>query len=73
MDRLRPIRYNELVKKIQRAGYTPIRKSKHIIYFHPQKLITIPIPHKHSRNVPIGLLEKIVKEMKISKEVFNKL
>ena len=73
MSKLKPIRYTELVKKIKRAGYIPIRKSKHIIYFHPQKLITIPIPHKHSGNVPSGLLEKIVKEMGISKEDFNKL
>ena len=73
MPKLKPLSYNEFVRKLHRAGYISIRKSKHTIYFHLIKGITIPLPHKHSRDIPKGLLHKIVKEMKLSVEEFNRL
>ena len=73
MSKLKPIKYEELMRKLSHAGYVMIRKSKHLIYFHPHKEITIPIPHKHRGNVRLGLLNAIVREMKISKEEFNQL
>ncbi|MEK7567058.1 MAG: type II toxin-antitoxin system HicA family toxin [Patescibacteria group bacterium] len=73
MPKLKPIGYGELARKLKRANYIPARKTKHTIYFHPAKQITIPIPHKHPRDVPKGLLHKIFKEMKISPEEFNRL
>jgi len=73
MPKLKPLSYNEFVRKLQRAGYMLIRKSKHTIYFHLEKGITIPIPHKHSRDISKGLLNKLVKEMKLSAEEFIRL
>ncbi len=73
MPKLKPLSYNEFVRKLNRAGYTPVRKSKHTIYFHLEKGITIPIPHKHSRDISNGLLRKLIKEMKLSVEEFNRL
>ncbi len=73
MPKLKSLSYNEFVRKLHRAGYIPIRKNKHTIYFHLEKGITIPIPHKHFRDIPNGLLRKLVKEMKLSVEEFNRL
>lgn len=73
MSKIKPIGYGEFARKLQRAGYISIRKSKHTIYFHPAKQITIPIPHKHSRDISKGLLHKLIKEMRISTEEFNQL
>ena len=73
MPRLKPISYDELSRKLIRAGYKPIRKNKHIIYYHLEKLITIPLPHKHPHDIPKGLLNKLIKEIKISREEFNNL
>ena len=73
MPKLNPIGYGDLARKLMRAGYIPIRKSKHTIYFHVQKQITIPIPHKHPKDIYKGLLNKLVKEMKMSREEFNDL
>lgn len=73
MPRIKLIGYVELTKKLKHAGYIPVRKSKHIIYFHPEKQITIPIPHKHPKSMSFGLLNRIIKEMKISREEFNRL
>lgn len=73
MPKLKPIGYNELARKLRVGGYAPIRKSKHTIYYHIEKQITIPLPHKHPHDVPKGLLNKINKEMKISREEFDNL
>jgi predicted RNA binding protein YcfA (HicA-like mRNA interferase family) len=73
MSKLKPINYNAFARKLTRAGYIPVRKSKHIIYFHPVKQITIPLPHKHSRDIPIGLLRKLIKEMGMAIDEFDSL
>ncbi len=73
MPKLKPISYDEFARKLKRAGYIPIRKSKHIVYFNPIKQITIPLPHKHPYDIPKGLLHKLIKELKISLEDFNRL
>ena len=65
--------YREFTQKLARGGYLPIRKSKHTIYYHPEKRITIPLPHTHSRDIPKGLFNKLLKEMKISREEFEAL
>ena len=72
MSKLKQIGYTEFVRKLIRMGYLPIRKSKHTIYYNPEKQITIPLPHKHSRDIPKGLLNKLIKEMRISREEFSK-
>ncbi len=73
MPKPKLLSHNEFVRKLYRAGYIPVRKSKHTIYFHLIKGITIPLPHKHSRDIPKGLLHKLIKEMKLSVEEFNHL
>lgn len=73
MSRFRQIGYDEFARKLKRAGYISVRKSKHIVYFHPVKQITIPLPHKHTHDIPKGLLHKLIKEMKISLDDFKRL
>lgn len=73
MPKIKPIGYDEFARRLIRAGYFPIRKSKHTIYYHPTKQITIPFPRKHTRDMPTGLVHKLIKEMQISREAFNKL
>lgn len=71
MFKFKSISYDEFAKKLRRAEYVPIRKSKHVIYFNSEKQITIPFPHKHRGDVPAGLLHKLIKEMGISIDGFN--
>ncbi|MBI4692040.1 MAG: type II toxin-antitoxin system HicA family toxin [Candidatus Terrybacteria bacterium] len=73
MPKIKPIGYDEFTRKLMRAGYVPVRKSKHTIYFHPQKQITIPLPHKHQKDMSKGFIHKLIKEMKLSTEEFNQL
>lgn len=73
MPKIKPIGYAAFARKLERAGYLAVRKSKHTIYFHPVKQITIPLPHIHRGDLPKGLLHKLIKEMAITIEEFNKL
>jgi len=73
MPKLKSVSYNEFVRKLLKAGYLPIRKSKHTIYLNTKKQITIPISHKHKNDIPKGLLNKLIKEMRISREEFYNL
>jgi len=73
MSKLKPVGYDEFARKLKRAGYIPVRKSRHTVYFHPLKQITIPLPHKHPHDIPKGLLHKLIKEMKVPLEEFNRL
>ena len=73
MPKLKHLGYDEFARKLVRAGYLPVRKAKHTIYYHPEKRITIPFPHKHSRDIPKGLLHKLIKEMGMAREVFEQL
>lgn len=73
MPKIKPVGYGEFARKLMRAGYVPVRKSKHIVYFHLVKEITVPVPYKHGRDIPTGLLNKLLKELKLSKEEFNNL
>lgn len=73
MPKPKPIGYEALARKLQRAGYFPIRKSRHTIYYNPLEEITVPIPHNHPHDVPKGLMSKIIKEMGLTVEEFNEL
>jgi len=73
MSKLKPISYKEFSRKLLQAGYIPVRQSKHTVYFNPIKEITIPLPHKHPRDISKGFLHKLIKEMKLTLEEFNKL
>ena len=73
MSKLKPIGYDEFARKLKRAGYIQIRKSKHVIYFHPNKNITIPIPHKHPHDMSKGLISRLIKLMGWTNEELNRL
>jgi len=73
MPKLKPISYDEFARKLIRSGFLPIRKSKHNIFYHPEKQIIIPLPHRHPRDIPKGLLNKLIKEMRITREEFFEL
>ena len=72
MPKLVPISHRELARKLKRAGFIVIRTSRHPVYFHAEKDLTIPIP-SHPGDVPKGTLRTIVREMGMSVEEFNSL
>ena len=64
--------YRELAAKLRRAGFELVRTSKHDVYCHREKNLTIPLPH-HTGDTPKGLLRAIIRQMRLSPEEFRNL
>ncbi len=71
--KLKPIKPEQLVKIVERLGFVKIRQSgSHAIYRHPDgRWTTIPL-HK-GKEIGVGLLRKILKDIDISVEEFNEM
>ena len=72
MPKLVPVSHHELAQKLKKAGFQLIRTSRHPVWYHVQKNLTIPIPN-HSGEVPKGTLRAIIREMELTVEEFNRL
>lgn len=74
MPKLKPLSSNELIKIVEKLGYSFLRqKGSHATYANKKgEIIVIPI---HSgRKIDRGLLLKIIKkELKLTREEFEKL
>ncbi len=72
-QKLKPIKPEQLVKIVEKLGFKKIRqKGSHVVYRHSDgRWITIPM-HK-GRDISDGLLRKIIKDLGLSVEEFNKL
>jgi len=73
MSRLVPISPKDLEKKLMKLGFKSIRqKGSHVFYRHTDgRTTTIPF-HGNYEIGPV-LLNKILKEIKITREEFSKL
>ena len=71
--KLKPIKPEQLVKIVEKLGFVKIRQSgSHAIYRHPDgRWTTIPL-HK-GKEIGVGLLRKILKDIGISVEEFNEM
>ena len=72
MPKLIPISHRELARKLKRAGFQKIRTSRHPVWYHAEKNLTIPVP-SHPGDVPKGTLRTIIREIGITVDEFNKL
>ena len=73
MSRLIPISPKNLEKKIIKLGFSPVRqKGSHVFYRHPDGRTTT-IPFHGNYDIGPILLGKILKEIKINRDEFNKL
>lgn len=72
--KIRPIKHQQLIKLLGSIGYFPVRqKGSHLILEHQgtKKITIIPI---HSKDIGVGLLSMILKEVGLSRdEYFKKL
>ncbi|MGA2222419.1 MAG: type II toxin-antitoxin system HicA family toxin [Verrucomicrobiia bacterium] len=72
MSKLVPISHRELARKLIHAGFVEIRTSRHPVYYHAAKDLTIPIP-RHPGDVPKGTLRAIIREMGLTVDEFSEL
>ena len=70
--RLTPINHKKLIKLLATLGYFPVRqKGSHLILEHREskKITVVPI---HSKDIGVGLLSMILKEVELSREDYFK-
>lgn len=72
MPKLPVVSYKKLSKKLIKAGFQLVRTSKHPIFYHAEKGITIPVP-SHPGDVPKGTLRVIINEADLTVEEFINL
>ena len=71
--KLTPIEPRRLIKLLGSVGYFPVRqKGSHLILEHREtkKITIVPV---HSRDIGVGLLSMILKEVGLSREEYFKL
>jgi len=72
-NKLRPVRPREVVRVLERLGFRRIRQSgSHAVYQHPDgRWTTVPI--HPGRDVPKGTLHKILRDIGLTPDEFERL
>lgn len=73
MSKLKPLKYKEVIKKARKAGFFFRRKTSgtHEVWWSEKKRRTAVIPHH--KEIRIGTLRSIIRQMGLSVEEFKKL
>ena len=68
------MKYAELVKKLQRLGCEFKRQASgsHEIWFNPRMRRSTSVPHHASKDIGKSLLAKILRELEIDREDFDR-
>lgn len=73
MSGLSPIKARELIKILQKLGFAQKRqKGSHIFFSHADGRTTV-VPDHPTKQIGIGLLRSILRDINISPEEFKKL
>ena len=69
MAELRPVAWQDLIKRLNRLGFDgPYHGGKHPYMIKGNLVLTVPNPHRKEIGVP--LLSKILKQAQVSKEAW---
>ena len=70
---LRPVPARKVIKLLNKVGFQAIRqRGSHVILKHPDGRVTV-VPIHPGEDIGRGLLSKIIKDTRMSKEQFLKL
>jgi predicted RNA binding protein YcfA (HicA-like mRNA interferase family) len=74
MAKLTPLKPGDVIRKLRKLGFIgPFPGGKHSRMVHPQTGQIIPIPVHQGRDVSVGLIREIIRELGISREDWLKL
>jgi predicted RNA binding protein YcfA (HicA-like mRNA interferase family) len=70
---LRPLPARKVIKVLSALGFRVVRRrGSHVVFKHPDGRITV-VPVHAGEMIGVGLLLKIIKDAKLTKEEFLKL
>lgn len=74
MPRLTPLKSREVIEKLRSLGYEgPFAGGRHSRMVHPQSGKIVPIPIHGSKDISIGLIRIIIRELGITPEEWLEL
>jgi len=69
MSRLTPLKPKQVFRKLRRLGFVgPIPGGRHARMVHPQTGQIIPVPVHQDKDVSVGLIREIIREVGITRE-----
>ena len=73
MDKIKPLPATKIIKSLEKVGFQQIRqKGSHLFMRHPDGRTTIITIHP-SEDIGKGMIRKIIKDIKITREEWLKL
>jgi len=73
-QKLSPAKPDEVIRKIKALGYEgPYGGSKHPILRHPKTGHKISVPYHKGRDIPVGTIRAIIRQLGITIEEWNNL
>ncbi len=69
MAKLTPLKPRQVIQKLRKLGYVgPFPGGRHRRMVHPESGKIIPIPMHRGKDVSVGLIREILRELGISRE-----
>lgn len=74
MPKLSPLKPQQIISKLREFGFSgPIPGGRHVRMVHPKTGQIIPIPMHKGKDVSVGLIRAIIREVGITPEEWNEL
>lgn len=74
MPKVSPLKPNEVIHKLRQLGFEgPISGGRHMRMIRREPGQVIPIPMHKGKDVSVGVIRSIIREVGISPEEWNKL
>jgi predicted RNA binding protein YcfA (HicA-like mRNA interferase family) len=74
MPKLSPLKAEQLIRKLRKLGFEgPIAGGRHSRMLHPTRGQIIPIPMHKGRDISVGLIRAIIREVGITPEEWVEL
>lgn len=67
MPKLSPLKAEQVIRKLRKLGFEgPIAGGRHSRMVHPERGLVIPIPMHKGKDVSVGLIRAIMREIGVS-------
>ncbi|MBI4674850.1 MAG: type II toxin-antitoxin system HicA family toxin [Chloroflexi bacterium] len=74
MPKLSPLKPQQLIQKLRVLGYEgPFPGGRHVLMIHRTTRKVIPIPMHKGKDIKVGLIRSIIREVEITLDEWNNL
>jgi predicted RNA binding protein YcfA (HicA-like mRNA interferase family) len=74
MSKLSPLKPQQVIRKLRKLGFVgPIPGGRHVRMVHAETGQIIPLPMHEGKDISVGLIRAIIREVGITPEKWNQL